>query len=152
MRYRLLSVGRLKSPFARAGVERYLELLKHLAPSELIEVPQSRSKDPDRRQTEESRRLLAAADGHVIALDERGAAHTSRELAALVDRLAAAGVSRVSLLIGGAEGHAPGLLERADARWQLSRLTLPHELALLLLSEQLYRIETIRAGHPYHRD
>lgn len=152
MRYRVISVGRLKSEFAQAGVERYLRLLTRLAPSELIEVAQSRANDPARRRSEESERLLAAAGGHVVALDERGASHTSRELAVHLGRLEADGVSRVSLLVGGPDGHAPELLERADASWQLSRLTLPHELALLLLAEQVYRVETIRAGHPYHRD
>ena len=57
----------------------------------------------------------------------------------------------MSLLIGGPDGHTKDLVAKADAVWSLSKLTLPHELARLTLLEQLYRAETIRAGHPYHR-
>ena len=58
----------------------------------------------------------------------------------------------MSLLIGGAAGHSGVLREKVDAAWSLSKLTLPHELARLVLLESLYRAETIRAGHPYHRE
>ncbi len=151
MRYRVICVGKVKSDFLKSGTRRYLELLTRLAPSELVEVKESRAQDLARRQAEDAKELLAAADGYVVALDERGAAHTSLALAAAITRLETGGVSRISLLIGGADGHAEEVRARADASWQLSSLTLPHELALLVLLEQLYRVETIRAGHPYHR-
>jgi 23S rRNA (pseudouridine1915-N3)-methyltransferase len=61
-------------------------------------------------------------------------------------------ISQVSLLIGGAEGHSDALRSTCDVMWRLSDLTLPHELARLVLLEQLYRAETIRANHPYHRE
>ena len=60
-------------------------------------------------------------------------------------------MSQISFLLGGANGHGAALKARADERWSLSKLTLPHELARLVLLEQLYRAETLRAGHPYHR-
>ncbi len=151
MRYRVVCVGKVRSPFAKDGSKRYLDLLGRLAPSELIEVRESRAGEVERRRAEDAERLLAAADGYVVALDERGATHSSRGLADLIGRLETSGVSRISVLIGGADGHAAELRTRADDSWRLSDLTLPHELALLVLLEQLYRAETIRAGHPYHR-
>jgi 23S rRNA (pseudouridine1915-N3)-methyltransferase len=61
------------------------------------------------------------------------------------------GVKRVAFLIGGADGHEPATRAAADAVWALGRLTLQHELALVVLLEQLYRIQTIKRGEPYHR-
>ncbi|MBX3142318.1 MAG: 23S rRNA (pseudouridine(1915)-N(3))-methyltransferase RlmH [Trueperaceae bacterium] len=151
MRYRIVAVGKTKSPFAKDGAKRYLELLGRLAPADLVEVKESRATEVTRRQAEDGERLLAAADGYVVALDERGTALSSTGLAEAVTRLETSGISRISVLIGGADGHSPALRAEADASWRLSDLTLPHELALLVLLEQLYRAETIRAGHPYHR-
>lgn len=151
MRYRIVAVGKVKSSFAKDGAARYLDLLGKLAPAEFVEVKESRATDIARRQAEDGERLLAAADGYVVALDERGASMTSTSLAGSVTKLETSGVSRLSVLIGGADGHAPSLRAGVDATWRLSDLTLPHELALLVLLEQLYRAETIRSGHPYHR-
>lgn len=72
-------------------------------------------------------------------------------MAERVTALETRGVSQVSLLIGGAAGLSELVREAAGELWSLSALTLPHELARLVLLEQLYRLETIRAGHPYHR-
>ena len=69
-----------------------------------------------------------------------------------MEQLELNGGSRVSLLIGGANGHDEQLLAAVDESWSLGPLTLPHYLARLVLVEQLYRVETVRAGHPYHRD
>ncbi len=119
--------------------------------AELVEIKDGSDRDPAKRKREESSKLLDQADGRIVALDERGKRFRSDEIAAVVGDWETRAVSRVSFLIGGADGHTPDLLDRADATWQLSDLTLPHELARLVLLEQLYRIETIRSGHPYHR-
>ena len=74
------------------------------------------------------------------------------QLAAHITALETRSISQVSLLIGGAEGHSDTLKQRVDESWRLSTFTMPHELARVVLLEQLYRIETIRAGHPYHRE
>lgn len=122
-----------------------------MAPAEVIEIKDGKDRDSDKRNAAESNSLLQQADGKVVVLDERGKSFGSEELAAIVSDWETEGVSRVSLLIGGANGHGPQLREHAGAIWRLSDLTLPHELARLVLLEQLYRIETIRSGHPYHR-
>jgi 23S rRNA (pseudouridine1915-N3)-methyltransferase len=150
VRYRIVAVGRLKRGFAAEGCEHYRSRLSRLAPIELREVREARGAAAAVREAEGAA-LLAAAEGRTIALDERGTRHSSEGLAAHLSGLELRGISRLSLLIGGAEGLSEAVRERADELWRLSDLTLPHELARLLLIEQLYRAETIRTGHPYHR-
>lgn len=152
MRYRIVAVGRLRRGFAQQGCDHYLERLRGLARAELVEVRDGKGADAAAVQRDEARRLRDASDGRTIALDERGTAFRTAALAERVTALETRGTSRLSLLIGGAEGLDGELLEGADERWRLSDLTLPHELARLLLLEQLYRVETLRAGHPYHRE
>jgi 23S rRNA (pseudouridine1915-N3)-methyltransferase len=92
------------------------------------------------------------ARARLIALDERGAMWSSRELA---DRLAARrdqGLAELAFAIGGAEGLGPEVLDRADTILSLGPMTWPHLLVRSLLLEQLYRAQQILAGHPYHRD
>lgn len=86
-----------------------------------------------------------------IALDERGERWTTDQFVSKVNQLELSGSKRVSLLIGGADGHDESLRNEADAVWALSPLTLQHELALLVLLEQVYRAYTIKRGEPYHR-
>ena len=150
MRYRIVAVGRLRRGFAADGCRHYLERLIRLAQVEVVEVKAFKG-NPERVRTAESEALLAAAEGYLVTLDERGKAWRSQELARNLTSLELDGISRLSLLIGGAEGLSQAVRQRADASWRLSDLTLPHGLARLLLLEQLYRAETIRAGHPYHR-
>jgi 23S rRNA (pseudouridine1915-N3)-methyltransferase len=97
--------------------------------------------------------ILAAlpARARLIALDERGAMWSSRRLA---ERLAAwrdQGVAELAFAIGGADGLAAEILDRADEILSLGPMTWPHLLARSLLLEQLYRAQQILAGHPYHR-
>lgn len=87
-----------------------------------------------------------------IALDERGRALTSRELAQLIGELLHSGVTGVAFLVGDADGFQPGERESADELWSLSNLTLPHQLCFVVLAEQLYRATTILRGEKYHRD
>jgi 23S rRNA (pseudouridine1915-N3)-methyltransferase len=86
----------------------------------------------------------------VIALDERGRHWSTAELADRMREWQAAG-SDVSLVIGGPDGIATDCLARADLCWSLSKLTLPHGLARVVVAEQLYRAWTVITGHPYHR-
>ncbi|MEJ2288271.1 MAG: 23S rRNA (pseudouridine(1915)-N(3))-methyltransferase RlmH [Deinococcales bacterium] len=151
MRYRLLAVGRLKRGFYASACRHYIERLAPLGRIEVVEVKEGRAPGSDAAREAESASLLAAAQGRTVALDESGRTFDTRALAAHVGELELRGTSQLSLLIGGAEGHAPWLRERVDETWSLSPLTLPHELARLVLLEQLYRVETLRTGHPYHR-
>ena len=100
----------------------------------------------------EGERVLAAMpkNAWVVALDGRGKAWSSEELAQQLGVWRMAG-RELAFLIGGPDGHAPAVLARADQRWSLGPLTLPHMLVRLVLAEQLYGATTIAAGHPYHR-
>ena len=151
MRYRIVAVGKVTSAWLRDGIDHWATRTTRLAPTDVVEVKAHRG-TVDEVQKGEGVALLARAEGYVVALDEHGRRFTTAQLADAVSRLELGGVSRITLLIGGAEGLSGEVLSRANAAWRLSDLTLPHELARLVLLEQLYRLESVRAGHPYHRE
>lgn len=145
MKLRVLTVGKPALAYARAGRDEYLGRLAKFAPLEQITIKAS-----DRAR--ESAELLERSDGCFrVVLDEHGKQLGSRELAAKLDQWRQA-ARPVALIIGGAAGHDKLLLDSADFLWSLGMLTLQHELALVVALEQLYRAQTILAGHPYHRD
>lgn len=145
MKLRVLTVGKPALAYARAGRDEYLGRLAKFAPVEQITIKAS-----DRAR--ESAELLERSDGCFrVVLDEHGKQLGSRELAAKLDQWRQA-ARPVALIIGGAAGHDKLLLDSADFLWSLGMLTLQHELALVVALEQLYRAQTILAGHPYHRD
>ena len=88
----------------------------------------------------------------VIALDERGTDLSSRDLATRMGRLRDEGRGTVSVIVGGADGLAERLRQRADMLLAFGRATWPHMLVRVMLMEQLYRASSILGGHPYHRD
>lgn len=146
IRWHLLTIGKPRLAYARAGAEEYLGRLAKF--TSVRWLPQ-KAGDAAR----EGKALLEASQGMLrVVLDERGAAWTSRELARRVSDWELGGQRDVALLVGGADGHAPEVRAAADAQWSLSALTLQHELALVVVVEQLYRAYTLRAGLPYHRD
>lgn len=105
------------------------------------------------RQAREGERLLKAVPpgATMVALDERGETLDSVGFAERLKRWRDAGVGDVAFLIGGADGHGPAVLDRADMRLSLGPMTWPHLMVRGMLAEQLYRASTILAGHPYHR-
>lgn len=146
MRLQVVSVGKPKLGFARAGVEEYLGRLQGAGGVTLAVVKAGT------REQESAALLDRSEDSLRVVMDERGDQVTSRELAARLRQWEMGRVKSVSFLIGGADGHSPDLRQRADWQWSLSRLTLQHELALVVILEQLYRAKAILAGAPYHRD
>ncbi len=156
MRYRIIAIGRLRRGILTEGCHHYQQRLEPYAKVEVLELKEGRG-DAERVRALESAGMLAAAQAadsnrYLVALDERGRSWRTSELAAHVSDLELRGTSRITFLLGGAEGHHQTLRDEAQEVWRLSSLTLPHEMARLLLLEQLYRIETLRAGHPYHRE
>ena len=146
MRYRIVAVGQIKRGFYAEGCAFYLDRLQRVTSVEVLEIKDGKDRDDGRRKAAESASLLEQADGRVVVLDERGKQFGSGDLAQSIGLAETQAVSRLSFLIGGADGHSAELLDRADDVWRLSDLTLPHELARLL-----YRAEMIRSGHPYPR-
>ena len=146
MKIRIMVAGKPALDHARRGMEDYLQRLRRYGQVELIHLKAGDSASV-------STRLLEASEGHYrIALDERGEALTTRQWADNFDAMELRGdIKAVAFLIGAADGHTAGLRERCDRVWQLSTLTLQHELALVILLEQIYRVATLRKGEPYHR-
>ncbi len=154
MRVQILTVGRPRDRGLVALCEDYIRRCGPLLRVEWDAVgagdPRG-SKRPDRAIAAEEQRLLKRLDptAVAIALDEGGKRRNSRELARWLGGLRDDG-RRIQLVVGGAFGLGPELRRRCPQRLSLSPLTLPHELALLVLTEQLYRAKTILAGEPYH--
>lgn len=146
MKWQILAIGKPSLAYAKAGVEEYRKRLSRYATVELL------ADWKDAGSAKNSEVLLAASEGAVrLALDERGEAWTTGVLADRVRGWQNGGVKRIALLIGGADGHTPALREAADHVVSLSAFTLQHELALVVLLEQVYRVHTVMKGEPYHR-
>lgn len=151
MRYRVAAVGRLRRSFYRQGCQFYLERLQAYGRAEVVEVKEGRGSSKEVRAAE-GKALLTLTEGRLVVVDEHGESLRSTQLAKRLSQLELSGESSLTLLLGGAEGLSDEVKEKAAETWSLSALTLPHDLARLVLIEQLYRAETIRAGHPYHRE
>ena len=155
MRVKLIAVGTRMPAWVEAGVAEYLPRLPREWRYEIVEVPvASRTGTADiarLREAEGEKMLRQVPEGaHVVAFDERGSLHSTVEWA---KALQAWGREHrdVALLVGGPDGLAPACLARAREKWSLSRLTLPHGMVRVLVTEALYRAASLNAGHPYHR-
>jgi 23S rRNA (pseudouridine1915-N3)-methyltransferase len=147
MHLRIIVAGKPALAYARAGVDEYVKRLSRFGGCELV-IVKAGSRD------EVSERLLERSQGCFrIALDERGERLGTRAFADKLDALALRGdVKTVAFLIGAADGHSQALRDACDFLLTLSAFTLQHELALLVLFEQLYRVASLKSGSPYHRD
>ncbi len=146
MQVRIIVAGKPALAYAKAGTEEYLKRLSHMGSYELVVVKAGSS-------AEVSTRLLERSQGCFrVVLDERGAALSTRQFAERLTAIEHRGeVKTLAFIIGAADGHSDELREACDWLLTLSPLTLQHELALVVLLEQLYRVAALRAGHPYHR-
>lgn len=150
---RVLAVGKLRDPGVRASCDDYLARVRRYLRVEVREVTARGHGGPAaERLRAEGRALLGALprDCTVIALTRTGRAEDSNRFARRVGAWQQAGRD-TALVIGGAFGLDAAVVERSDAQLSLSPLTLPHELARLVLLEQLYRAATILNGEPYHK-
>lgn len=154
MKITLVAVGRLKERFWSEAAAEYLKRLGPYATVRVVEVADRDSgRDAARALAEEGADVLrAVAPGsHVVALEIDGAARGSEAFAAHLARLALDGRSDITFVIGGSVGLSAQVLERADERMSLGPMTLPHNLARVVLLEQLYRAFRINRGEPYHK-
>ena len=153
MRLRIAAVGRLKEAHWRAAAEEYLKRLRPYATVEVAEISdRDISYDASKAMAAEGADLLPAIpeSSYVVALDLAGTQTTSEGLSARLADLMVGGRSDVTFVIGGSAGLAPAVLQRADEKLSLSRMTLPHQLARVVLLEQLYRAFRIMRNEPYH--
>ncbi len=159
MRILIAAVGKLKDDEERGIVARYAKRFDQsgkplgLGPLTITELTESRATSVDARKADEAARLLKAAGdaGLKIALDAAGRHYASDVFAKLLGKQADSGVKACAFLIGGPDGHGDEVMKAADFKLALGHMTLPHGLARVILTEQLYRAATILAGHPYHR-
>jgi len=154
MKLRVVAMGHRMPAWVAAGWEEYARRMPREFPLELVALkPEARDGKPVLRLlAAEALRIAAASKGAtIVALDERGAAWTTRELAAHLKGWRERAVD-VAFVIGSADGLAPEVKRQAAAVMALSSFTLPHGLCRVLLAEQLYRAASLVTGHPYHRE
>ncbi len=156
MRIRIIAVGERMPRWVDEVVGDYSRRLAGSLKLAWAQVPagqRSGRGDPAQAVQTEGARILALIKPQefVAALDERGIQHGTRELANWLQARTNDGRD-LTFVIGGPDGLAAEVLERAEQRLSLSKLTLPHPLVRVVLAEQLYRAHTVLSGHPYHRD
>lgn len=155
MKLNLLAVGTKMPAWVSDGYQEYAKRLPRECSLILHEItPAKRGKNGSSAQwmREEGDRILAAIpdNHHVVALDVKGQAWNTKQLSDQLKTWQQDGRD-VSLLVGGPDGLFEPCLQRANQRWSLSTLTLPHPLVRIVLAEQLYRAWTVLQNHPYHR-
>jgi len=155
MKARLVAVGERAPAWVAQGYAEYNKRLSRWLPLTLVEIApglRGKGRDAARAIAEEGARVLAVlpATARVIALDGRGQPWSSEHLAERLDAWRLEGRD-LAFLIGGPDGHAADVHQRADEIWSLGTLTLPHQMVRLVVIEQLYRAATILTNHPYHR-
>ena len=152
MRFRIIWSGKTRDSRLRALIDDYLERLSHFVKCEITELKESGRYDKAGIAKESQRISDALRSGAVtVLLDPDGVEWTSQQVAAQVVSWEGKGIKEVAFVIGGPHGLSPDFVSRADKRWSLSRLTLTHEMARVLLLEQLYRAYTIVHGLPYQK-
>ncbi|ARN74682.1 23S rRNA (pseudouridine(1915)-N(3))-methyltransferase RlmH [Oceanicoccus sagamiensis] len=155
MRIRVIAVGTKMPKWVEQGVDEYTKRLPPELKLEFKEIAlgkRGKGADIARAINSEGQQMLAAIGQHdrVIALDVLGKPWATEKLAGELRNWQLEG-DNISLLVGGPDGLAAECLQRANQRWSLSALTLPHPLVRIVLAEQLYRAWTINSHHPYHR-
>lgn len=155
MKIRILAVGPKMPDWVNSGSQDYLKRMPRDLPIEFVPLSLgNRGKNAaiSKAIEQEGDTMLAAIKptDHVVALDLKGKPWTTEQLAVQLQSWRENARDLV-LLIGGPDGLDPRALARADQKWCLSNLTLPHPLVRVLLSEQLYRAWSITQNHPYHK-
>ena len=139
--YKIIAIGKIKKKWIQEGIEMYLKRLPGL---EVIEI-----KDNNKNKEEHLIKEITSKNEILVTLNENGQSFTSKQLAA---KLLNSHNQNITFVIGGASGLSSSLNSSASWQLSLSPLTFPHEIARLLLIEQLYRAKTIIQGGPYHKE
>ena len=158
MRVFICAVGRLKPGPEKLLMDDYLSRLDAagrpvgISAGPVIEVEEKRKLDTPQLMAREAELLLAATKGAaIVAMDERGKNETSEIFARRLGEWRDNATSDIAFVMGGANGLAPAIREKAIHSMSLGAMTWPHMLARVMVAEQLYRAATILSGHPYHR-
>lgn len=146
MQWTIITIGKPGHPWVKDALDLYWKRLRHYARFEHVMIKEG-ALDKVEQQIQ-----AACGKDLCIVLDERGRSLRSVEMAEWIEHEEVSGRKRACLVIGGADGHSPGFRDRAQVCWSLSNLTLQHDIALVVLAEQLYRAYSIIRGEPYHRE
>ena len=141
MKIHIITVGQPKLAYAKSGWQEYWSRLGHYHQLRLTHIAD--------RHNDSSHILAAIGTSYSVGLVITGQQFTSLELASFLEKRALA-AREVSFIIGGPDGIPGDILTTLDAAWSFGKLTFPHDLAMLVLLETLYRSSTISSGHPYH--
>lgn len=158
MKLAVVAIGRMKSGPDQELLLRYRDRAAAsgkqlgLTRFDMIELPESRAATADARKREEAARLSGAigADALTVCLDERGKDRTSQAFASEIAQHRDQGVGTLAFVLGGPDG-LDSEFRKQNATLRFGQMTLPHQLARIVLMEQIYRATTILLGHPYHR-
>ena len=156
MQITLLAVGKCRKPYLKEGVSDYIDRIRRYASLEHIEVreePTPGKGAAGNALCREGERILRRLpkNAFIVALDPAGASCSSDGLARRIRRTGLEGIGRIAFVVGGPSGLSSRVIRCADWRLSLSSFTFPHEIARLVLLEQIYRAFTIIRGEPYHR-
>lgn len=155
MKFNIISVGHKMPDWVELACGEYIKRMPRESSIDIIEIkPEKRAagNSTDNIQSLEAKRILdAVGKAYLIALDERGVNVTTLQLAERMQNWFTYGRD-IALVIGGADGLHDSVKQRADWLWSLSKLTLPHAMVRVLLTEQLYRAHSVIQHHPYHRE
>jgi len=155
MKFKFIWTGRTKTGYLIEGINDYLERIERYVQVEVKEIKEEKIKYFDRAtiQIKEARRIegFIKSGEYLVALDESGKLFSTKALADWLAKIPKQGYKTITFLLGGPLGLAPNLVKKADLTLALSPLTFTHEMARLILTEQLYRILTIWRGEGYHK-
>lgn len=159
MNIKIIGVGKLKESYLKDGIQEYAKRLSRFTKFEIVEVSDEKAPATLSRAQmasvihKEGQRILGhiTENEYVMALVIEGTEYSSEELADELKRVMTYGHSTITFVIGGSLGLSPEVMQRADATLSFGRLTLPHQLMRLVLSEQIYRAFMINEGGPYHK-
>jgi len=142
MKIHIVTVGEPKLSYAKVGWQEYLKRLKHMHSLRITHIAD--------KQNDSAHLLQAAGSAHLVVLVIDGPQLTSPQLATFLEKRAQAG-QELCFMIGGPEGLPDEVTNKAHTKLSFSKLTFPHDLAMVILLETVYRASTISAGHPYHK-
>ncbi|CAM3218788.1 23S rRNA (pseudouridine(1915)-N(3))-methyltransferase RlmH [Vagococcus fessus] len=159
MKIKIIAVGKLKEKYLKQGIDEYAKRLTKYCKFEIIEVPDEKAPETlsetemiQLKEREGQKILSKIGEGdYVFALAINGKDYTSEEFADAIDKVTVAGKSTISFVIGGSLGLSPEVLKRSNQQISFGRVTYPHQLMRLILSEQVYRCFRIIHGHAYHK-
>ncbi len=152
MKINIVCVGKIKEKFFTDAILEYSKRLSRFCTLNIIEVDEaSKISNLDKKSEAEGKLLLEKCSGVIVALDGKGKELSSPALADFLKQVSLDGKSEISFVIGGSNGLSEEVLKKASLVLSFGKLTFPHQLFRVVLTEQIYRAFTINAGLPYHK-